>query len=51
MEEGGFIERKKTYDEINNNQSSGNRPQPAGRGRGGEGMRWIKLGFSLLIRI
>lgn len=36
MEEGGFIERKKTYDEINNNQSSGNSPQ-AGGGREGEG--------------
>lgn len=38
MEEGGFIERKKTYDEINNNQSSGNSPQPARKGgREGEG--------------
>lgn len=55
MEEGGFIERKETYDEINNNQSSGNSPWPSvggwRAGRVSEGLRWIKLGFSLLIRI
>lgn len=37
MEEGGFIERKETYDEINNNQSSGNSPWPAAEEGGREG--------------
>lgn len=36
MEEGGFIEQKETYDEINNNQSSGNNPWRVWGGREGE---------------
>lgn len=39
MEEGGFIERKETYDEINNNQSSGNSPWPAAEEGGREGRK------------
>ena len=38
---GGVIERKETYDEINNNQSSGNSPWPAAEEEGGQG-GWVK---------